>query len=759
MKKFLPFQFKLSILLIIVLFQISIPLFTNAQLQPFTCTNGVAYQVSGTPISSLYSYNVSTGERTITSNLLTPTDRTSAPVAPATTNIRVNATGYNTDDNMIWGWEDLNLGQVVRIDQNGFFERFTIPNLPRINGSTIIPYNCGEVLPNGYLVLYQSNNSKYYIIDINPTRPTTYLQLVDANKVLQNAGDYGITLTQVMNVNDFVFNPTTNLIQSLNNAAGALPANYRKLVTLNPFSGQVIVSNSVIESPTGTATNNNIGNETGNFGAVFLDANNNFFVFANNSSNFYRINTTTNLATHLSTSTTSNSNDGASCRLAVLALAIRGNVFNDANGLIGTPANTIDGTPTNINGLLKVVLYNVTLSKVEDTVFVKSDGTFEFSGIPNNNYRLYLTTAAVTIGQTTVPTVLLPNNWVHTGEFDNNGVGSDNLNNGILSIGALTTDKLNNKFGVEQTPVSSPVNYNLTTIPTSNSVILLDGNNANAPLLSGNDAEDQPTNGSLVGKKINITQLPTNGQLLYQGVVIQFGADGINPPSVTNPFTITNLSATDLSIKLTGSGYNMTEFKYSYVDKANVTSAPASYVLNWGTPLPVTLKNFKVINDGACKAMVIWEVSIEDNISYYEVEMSNDGINFDFVAKVMPTGSNSTYNYNYDQLIQGTRYFRLKIREANQESNYSEITKVNFNCNQEKLINVYPTTTSNITTIEGLNAGDVVNVYNATGVSLNKFVAKQNKEQLNLSKLANGIYLVVISTKDAESQSFKIIKN
>nr|MBZ1363260.1 hypothetical protein [Dyadobacter fermentans] len=125
---------------------------------PFACSN-LAYQVSGpnTSNSTLYSYNVSTGVRTLMGDL------------PA----RVNSIGYNTLDNYIWGINVLT-NQVVKIGSNAALTTYSIPNLPAPTVSAY--YNVGEVFGDGYLFIYSRLATRYYVVDINPARAATYLQ-------------------------------------------------------------------------------------------------------------------------------------------------------------------------------------------------------------------------------------------------------------------------------------------------------------------------------------------------------------------------------------------------------------------------------------------------------------------------------------------------------------------------------------------------------------------------------------------------------
>lgn len=260
---------------------VSQPITITGCLTPFACENGVAYQVAaaaGEPVSSLYGYNVSNGTRTL--------------IAPLT--ITVNSLIYSEVDNTLWATKN-GTNTIVRIDATGTTVEYPIPNLPNTN------FNVGAALPNGYMLVYTSNQSSYYVIDINPGR-ATYLRLVDpANGYAAQTGPaYGKSVSAAMGVADLVYEPVTGLVYGVESTTA-------RLVTLNHVTGATTIGAVVTDLPTGTT-----------FGAVFADPTGKLYTFANDPGTFHRINPTAATSTQLSTSITSNSNDGASCPNAIL---------------------------------------------------------------------------------------------------------------------------------------------------------------------------------------------------------------------------------------------------------------------------------------------------------------------------------------------------------------------------------------------------------------------------------------------------------
>ncbi|MHA4739401.1 DUF6923 family protein [Dyadobacter sp. MSC1_007] len=264
------------------------PINIGGCIPPFTCTDGIAYQVaapaSGT--SSLYTYDVKTGTRTLV----------------AATPYSLNALIYGSADNTLWSVKNDGAGNLVRIDGNGATTQHTVANLPAAN------YNIGAELPNSYMLITSSGINTYYVIDVNPAR-STYLELVDpTNGFAPDASPFGTTITGAANVgtSDLAFNSADNLLYGILNGGNSLQS-------INPATGAVTNLGAVAGLP-GTASDN--------YGAVFGDPTGNLYVFNNATGAFYQVTIAGRTASLLSNSIPSGNNDGASCPSAVLPVTL-----------------------------------------------------------------------------------------------------------------------------------------------------------------------------------------------------------------------------------------------------------------------------------------------------------------------------------------------------------------------------------------------------------------------------------------------------
>lgn len=445
----------------------------------------------------------------------------------------------------------------------------------------------------------------------------------------------------------------------------------------------------------------------------------------------------------------------------VQCYSISGHVYVDANGNVN---NKVDGTLFNAAtyGTVPVyaVAYNNTTGKVENFMAVTTNGGFSFDNISNANYSIYITTIAPAIGTTATLLVAMPGGWENTGE-KNCGTtsgcsGNDGTNNGILPLGLVTGAITEANFGIERLPESVDLTTTISQ-PAVNSFLTLNGG-ANPPILRGSDPEDMPTQNVLSNKNVNITSLPTNGELYYNNVKIAVGADGINPPSITNPFSITSFNASLLAVKFTGYGYKQTSFNYAYVDAANLPDpTPAVYTLKWGIPLPLKILSF-VGQAENCDANLEWTTAQEQNLELFEVQYSSDAVNFNTIGKITPHNGfdKNSYEFTYPQPSE-VGYYRIKILELNGSVSFTTMLNIRTSCSTS--ISMSPNPVQHTLFVNGVIAGDQVTIVNLLGQHSSYRMDSATTGKIDFSHFTNGLYKVSIWRNGVQVFSGTILKN
>lgn len=96
-------------------------------------------------------------------------------------------------------------------------------------------------------------------------------------------------------------------------------------------------------------------------------------------------------------------------------------------------------------------------------------------------------------------------------------------------------------------------------------------------------------------------------------------------------------------------------------------------------PLPVTLVEFK--GDEEDKNIdLTWKVADEKNLDRYEIQRSNDGVNFETIGIVFPweNAAHVDYAFTDDDATTGANYYRLKMVDKDAVFKYSHILTFTF---------------------------------------------------------------------------------
>ncbi len=383
---------------------------------------------------------------------------------------------------------------------------------------------------------------------------------------------------------------------------------------------------------------------------------------------------------------------------------------------------------------------------------VLNDGTYSASLAPDATYTVYLTTATSTTG---IPTLTPPAGYVYTGEnislptiAGNDGLSGGTTADGILSVGLVNANILNVNFGINRIPTADAKSTGIST-PTVNQFYTLNGAGGNPPFPSGLDPEDQALSGTLAGKKVSIAQLPTNGELWYNGSVITSTGElpGDFDPSL-------------LQFKATGSGYESTSFTYVYVDAAGTPSEPATYSLTWTSPLPVKLVSFMLSKEGGQTGLT-WTTSEEVASDSFEIQHSTTGKSWSVLGSIRAKGESHelvTYTYIHSDPVNGENLYRLKMIDIDGTYSFSSLRSIHFDIALNPVLYPNPASVKMKVDLKGYKASDIleVRIVSLTGntVLLQK---KLVNGEVDVKHVPSGTYLVVIKLTDGTFKSEKMV--
>lgn len=127
--------------------------------------------------------------------------------------------------------------------------------------------------------------------------------------------------------------------------------------------------------------------------------------------------------------------------------------------------------------------------------------------------------------------------------------------------------------------------------------------------------------------------------------------------------------------------------------------------------LPVDLVALYAEEQAAsCQVKLMWETAAEENLAYFEIERSIDGLNFESLGKVQAVGSSRVkqiYGWLDTQIEQAAYYYRLKMVEHGGGIRYSEFMYIQTPCaayqGQSGIVELYPNPTRNQLNIKFYN--------------------------------------------------------
>jgi uncharacterized repeat protein (TIGR01451 family) len=239
---------------------------------PFSCDAfGYLFQSDGVaPPNTIYQVDLASGA--FTTYATEPSDL-------------VNAVGYNTLDNYMYGW-DLTTAEVARISSDGSVTHIGLP--PGVG--TAVSYNAGDFDRAGHYWMSSSANGAWYEIDLAPGS-ATYGQVLDSGTMTFPAGTAGLA--------DWTWiNGALYGVASTTSGPAALDK-------FDPATGQLTNLGPIAGIP-GTVL----------VGATYTDAAGDLFASDNTSGEIYRVNVTTGKLTASAPGPASGNNDGARCSLA-----------------------------------------------------------------------------------------------------------------------------------------------------------------------------------------------------------------------------------------------------------------------------------------------------------------------------------------------------------------------------------------------------------------------------------------------------------
>jgi hypothetical protein len=163
------------------------------------------------------------------------------------------------------------------------------------------------------------------------------------------------------------------------------------------------------------------------------------------------------------------------------------------------------------------------------------------------------------------------------------------------------------------------------------------------------------------------------------------------------------------------------------------------------TFLPIELLSFSV-DQIDCQNELSWTVGASYNHSHFEVQLSQDGQQFESVQKIYPDKAINNAYYFIDQARQQQLiYYRLKQVDIDGTEEYSKVLSHTNHClKQGDNVTIYPNPTFDFLKINSAHKITEVKIINNSGIEVGGIF--KSSDDLDVCKLPIGIYWLVIKT-------------
>jgi len=179
--------------------------------------------------------------------------------------------------------------------------------------------------------------------------------------------------------------------------------------------------------------------------------------------------------------------------------------------------------------------------------------------------------------------------------------------------------------------------------------------------------------------------------------------------------------------------------------------------------LPINLLEFTAVVTDKKQVSLNWITVYEHNNQSFEVERSQNGIDFEKVVSFASKG-NSSSAQDYSALdatpFTGISYYRLKQTDIDGKVTYSKGVSVDITATGSQL-KAYPNPTTSILNLQinGATSKQLTySIYSVDGKLVNKQTINNDLTIISTSALANGTYILQVKDKSTLIKSFKIIK-
>jgi hypothetical protein len=192
----------------------------------------------------------------------------------------------------------------------------------------------------------------------------------------------------------------------------------------------------------------------------------------------------------------------------------------------------------------------------------------------------------------------------------------------------------------------------------------------------------------------------------------------------------------------------------NFIQKSGIPSFSRWTIFGEGA-LPVELLRFEGKLNDAGRSLLSWVTVSESDFSHFDLESGSDAKNFSWLATINGKGTETSvtnYEYQDNQPLTETRYFRLKMVDKDGSYHFSNI--VSIVPNGKSRLHYYPNPVQNLLKLESSFPVKVIDIYNSSGVLIKTLNSETEIRQIFMEQMPGGLYMMKINGKEV----IKVIK-
>ena len=175
-----------------------------------------------------------------------------------------------------------------------------------------------------------------------------------------------------------------------------------------------------------------------------------------------------------------------------------------------------------------------------------------------------------------------------------------------------------------------------------------------------------------------------------------------------------------------------------------VTNTAITTIKNDGL-FPLKLLSFKGNRLLQGNVFLYWQTANEENTKSFDIEQSFTGRNFEKIGEVKAFGNGDhSYAYTSDKVFTGNVYFRLKMKDKDGTFTYAPVVLIKAG-DAKRCFVIGANPLNDKLVINAINPSIInteATLINSVGVVVKRFVLKASTQNVDVSALPAGLYVV-----------------